>query len=271
QIPFTKPSTYNPENYEIYRRYLAAGGNLFEPHIKLPNHKTDLGSWHDLSGNLYGYNHSWPDGTYFQRDEIYQYHRDFIAGLYWFLCTDPSVPPALKDVWKSWGLAADEFTDNDGWPRSLYIRSGRRMISDYVITEADTQGRASLQDSIGVAWWPPDGHHVRRIIDGGVVRNEGFFFERNYVPFPISYRAITPKRSECTNLLVPAALSSSYVGYGSVRLEWTQMVCGQSAGLAAVQAVENQSEVQDVHYGSLRQSMIDAGQILQFDPGPRNN
>ncbi|MBT64836.1 MAG: xanthan lyase [Puniceicoccaceae bacterium] len=262
QLPFQKPVNYDPADYEIYRRYLAAGGTLFTPIIKLPQGKTDLGSWHDLSGNLYGYNHGWPDGTYAERQAIYDAHKDFIEGLYWFLCHDPAVPQALQAEWSKWGLAADEFTDNHGWPRSLYIRTGRRMLADYVITEAHTKGSDLAEDAIGVAWWPPDAHHTRRIVEDGVVRNEGFFFEHDYVPFPISYRAMTPKASECTNLLVPAALSSSYVGYGSVRLEWTQMVCGQSAALAAIEAIHANSAVQSINYPKLKQDLLDAGQIL---------
>ncbi|WP_269522766.1 FAD-dependent oxidoreductase [Coraliomargarita parva] len=263
QIPFQKPANYDPANYEIYRRYLAAGGTLFTPIIKLPKGKTDLGSWHDLSGNLYGYNHGWPDGSDAERQAIYDYHKDFIEGLYWFLCNDPAVPKSLQEEWSKWGLAADEFTDNDGWPRSLYIRTGRRMRSDYVITEAQTKGQEIAEDAIGVAWWPPDAHHTRRIVENGVVRDEGFFFEHEYVPFPISYRAMTPKPSECTNLLVPAALSSSYVGYGSVRLEWTQMICGQSAALAAVEAIEAKVDVQSIEYTKLRNRLLKAGQILE--------
>lgn len=266
KIPINKPDNYDPANYEIYRRYFAAGGSIYMPAARLPNGKTDLGSWHALSGNLYGYNHGWPDGTYAEREAIYQYHKDFIQGLYWFLSNDPAVPSSVRDEWSQWGLAADEFTDNGGWPRSLYIRSGRRMISDYVLTEAHTKGAVVAEDSIGVAWWPPDAHHARRIVEDGVVRNEGFFFEQNYTPFPISYRSLVPKRSECTNLLVPAALSSSYVAYGSVRLEWTQMVCGQSAGAGAVEALRAGVDVQDVEYNKLRPALLSGGLVLDV-PG----
>lgn len=263
RIIFSKPSDYDPTNYEIYRRYFRAGGTLYSPRANLPNGKTDLGSWHDLSGNLYGHSKGWPDGTYAEREAIYTYHRNFIQGLYWFLANDPAVPTAVREEWSKWGLAADEFTDNGGWPRSLYIRAGRRMISDYVITEAHTKGKTVAKDSIGVAWWPPDMHHARRIVRNGFAYNEGFVFAKDYKPFPISYRAIVPKSEECTNLLVPAALSSSYVAYGAIRLEWTQMVCGQSAGAAAVEALRTGTTVQEVKYPSLRKVLLDSGLVLE--------
>ncbi|NJL70288.1 MAG: FAD-dependent oxidoreductase [Candidatus Competibacteraceae bacterium] len=271
RFPFTKPPNYDPANYEIYRRYLHAGGTLYSPSANLPNGKTDLGSWHDLSGNLYGYSKGWPDGTYAGRKAIYDFHRSFIQGLYWFLANDPDVPASVRDTWSQWGLAADEFTDNDGWPRSLYIRAGRRMVSDYVITEAHTKGQITAMDSIGVAWWPPDMHHARRIVRDGFAYNEGFVFANDYVPFPISYRAIVPNRQECTNLLVPAALSTSYVAYGAIRLEWTQMVCGQSAGAAAVEALRNSLAVQDLDYASLRVALRAAGLILEVPATDAND
>ncbi|MEX2606662.1 MAG: FAD-dependent oxidoreductase [Kiritimatiellia bacterium] len=266
KIPFTQPADYDPVHYEIYRRYFAAGGSLYSPSANLPNGKTDLGSWHDLSGNLYGYSKGWPDGTYAEREAIYTYHRNFIQGLYWFLANDPDVPISVRDEWSKWGLAADEFLDNGGWPRSLYIRAGRRMVSDVVITEAHTKGEIVAADSIGVAWWPPDMHHARRIVRNGFAYNEGFVFAKDYVPFPISYGAIVPKSEECTNLLVPAALSSSHVGYGAVRLEWEQMVCGQSAGAAAVEALRTGVAVQEVDYASLRVALLASGLVLEV-PG----
>lgn len=269
RLPIEQPADYDPARYEIYRRYAAAGGTLYTPKENLPNGKTDLGSWHDLSGNLYGENHGYPDGTYTERDAIYEQHRRFIHGLYWFLAHDPDLPPSVREAWAPWGLAADEFLDNAGWPRSLYIRSGRRMISEYVITEAEVRGATDIKDSIGVAHWPPDLHHVRRIVRNGKAYNEGFVFDQDdWSPFPISYRAVTPKRQECDNLLVPAALSSSYVGYGSLRLEWTLMVLGQSAGAAAVEAQRHSCAVQEVDYACLRRQLLADGQILAAKKAP---
>ena len=280
KIPITAPEGYKASDYEIYRRFLAAGGTndwLDGPGSKNDDPKAkliDLGSWHELSGNYYGRNHGYPDGTYAERKKIYDDHRNYTQGLIHFLSTDPTVPEKIRDEWSKWGLCKDEFTDNGGWPRMLYLRSTRRMVSDYVITEADViarpQGKLQpappVEDPIGIAWWFVDLHAARTVIRDGHVYNEGAFINYgNYAPFGIPYRSIVPKRADCTNLLVPSALSSSYAGYGAVRLEWTYMVLGQSAGAAAVIALEKNLTVQELtgELGPLPPMKIHCGQLVE--------
>jgi len=264
------PEGFDPDEYEIYRRYFAAGGagSCFVPNALIPNRKTDLGSWHDLSANLYGYSHGWAAGTYAEREQILAYHRRFTHGLVWWLQNDPEVPDQLAAAWRPWGLPLDEFGDNGHWPRQLYVRNGRRMRSDWVVTEADTRkGDPKVaEDPVAVAFWPPDMHHARRIVRDGRVWNEGFVFGKggNWRPFGISYQAIRPKREDCLNLLVPSALSSSYVGYGAVRIEWTFMALGQSAGAAAALAGDAELPVQDLDYSRLERVLLDNGQVLRL-------
>lgn len=265
RIPFTRPEGYDRGQYEIYLRYLRAGGELFAPQARLPNGKTDLGSWHDLSANLYGMNHRYPSAGYAERERIYEEHRRFTAGLFYFLANDSEVAPATRARWQDWGLCKDEFTDNGGWPRALYVRDARRMVSGYVITEHHTRrfNFTPVEDPVAVAFWPPDTHHVRRIVKDGAAYNEGFVFGGDdWGPFGISYRAMTPRRAEAVNLLTPTCVSSSHVAYGAIRIEWTFMALGQAAGQAAVLALEQKAAVQDVPYPLLRERLLGAGQVL---------
>jgi uncharacterized Zn ribbon protein len=265
RIPITKPANYLPETYEIYRRYLAAGGKLFYPNVNRENGKTDLGSWHDLSANLYGENWKYPAGNYQVQDSLVNYHRDFTQGLIWFLQNDPAVDEDTRMQWKDWGLCHDEFTDNEGWPRRLYVRSPRRLVSDYVITQYHTSRDTpeSTNDPVAVAWWPPDTHHARRIVKDGKAYNEGFVFGGDdWRPFLISWKALVPKASECTNLITPTCLSSSYVAYGATRILPTFMILGQSAGAAAALAVDQNLAVQELPYETIRKELEKAQQIL---------
>jgi hypothetical protein len=262
-----KPDNYDPWTYEIYRRYLKAGGELFYPQTTRPNGKTDLGSWHDLSANLYGENWEYPEGNYATQERIIKYHEDFTRGLIWFLQHDPDVDAETRANWEGWGLCRDEFTDNEGWPRRLYIRSARRMVSEYIITEHHTRRNNPEQvaDPVAIAWWPPDTHHARRIVKDGHAYNEGFVFGGDdWRPFGISWRALIPLREECTNLISPTCSSSSYVAYGAIRILPTFMILGQSAGCAAVLALDSGKPVQDVDYMVFRENLIEHGQILEI-------
>ena len=108
-----------------------------------------------------------------------------------------------------------------------------------------------------------DSHVTQRYVDkSGHVRNEGNLGGRVPKPYPISYRALTPKRGQCDNLLVPLCMSASHVAYGSIRMEPVYMILGQSAGTAAAMAVEKNLAVQEVPYSALRERLLAGKQRL---------
>lgn len=270
RLPFYKPEGYQRNEYEIYLRYLKAGGKLYTPNANLPNGKTDLGAWHDLSHNLYGMNTEYPEGSYAKRKEILKYHETFTKGLFYFLATDPevnSLAPQLQQEWAKWGYANDEFTDNNHFPRMFYVRDARRMVSDYVITQhhVKPESPTPVEDPVCIAYWPTDVHSVRRIVRNGAAYNEGFVFGGKYwQPLPVSYRSMVPKKTECINLITPTCLSSSHIAYGAIRLEWTFMLLGQSAAIAAAQSIDHHLPVQDIKYVLLRPQLRKNSIILDI-------
>jgi len=268
RIPFEKPAGYEPAHYELQRRYLAAGGVIPPPRVVLPNGKTDVGAWHHLAANFTGWNHNYPTADDATRKRLLRASRDHIQGLYWFLANDPAVPETVRAQWAPWGRCRDEFTDNDGWPRVMYPRNGRRMVSDFVLTEAHVRKAdpEPVIDPVGLIWWPPDLHHARRVVKDGAVWNEGAVFdeskERDWIPCGIPYRALVPRSTEATNLLTPTCPSSSYVAYGAYRIEFTFMIAGQSAATAANLAIQQNVSVQDVPYPFLRDALLANRQVL---------
>ncbi len=88
------------------------------------------------------------------------------------------------------------------------------------------------------------------------------FGGNSWRPFGISYRALVPKRSECTNLLTPTCLSSSHVAFGAIRIEFTFMALGQACGTAAVLAIDSDRTVQEVDYARLRERLLHDHQII---------
>ncbi|MEZ4828673.1 MAG: FAD-dependent oxidoreductase [Bacteroidia bacterium] len=166
------------------------------------------------------------------------------------------------------GLSKDEFTDNSGWPRRLYIRSARRMVSGYVITEHHTR-RKILQ--LLTTLWPLPGGHPIHIMRGGLSKTGLLTMKDLYLAemtgvLSISWRALIPRRSECTNLITPTCPSSSYVAYGAIRILPTFMILGQSAGSAAAMIVDENIPVQELDYSLLRERLLDDGQILVIPP-----
>ncbi|THE13597.1 FAD-dependent oxidoreductase [Bacillus timonensis] len=265
RIPFPKPPSYNRDRYSLLLRYINAGvWDAMNLHTMLPNGKTDLNNYGGFSTDNIGMNYEWPDGDFETRERIFQDHFTYNLGLLYFLANDEQVPKVVRDEVSQWGLARDEFDETGHWPHQLYIREARRMIADYVMTDHNCLGDMTVNDSIGLASYQMDSHHVRRLIIDGRVYNEGDV-EIPISPYPISYRSIRPKVEDCTNLLVPVCLSSSHIAYGSIRMEPVFMILGQSAGAAAALAHKNQTTVQAIAYDQLKMELISFGQVLEWD------
>jgi hypothetical protein len=165
-----------------------------------------------------------------------------------------------------WGLCGDEFVDNGHWPREMYIREARRMVTDFVMTENHLRGLKPTRHSIGLGSYNMDSHNVRRYVDArGFARNEGDIQVSPGRSYEISYDAIVPRQREAQNLLVPVALSASHIAYGSIRMEPVFMILGQSAAAAAAIAVKERKDVQQVPYSKLRARLLQRGQILEAE------
>jgi hypothetical protein len=200
------------------------------------------------------------------RERIFQDHVNYQQGLMYFLGNDPQVPDTVGVKVRQWGLDPREFQQTGYWPHQLYVREGRRMVSDYVMTQANCESTTTAQDGIGLASYSMDSHFCQRVVveeDGTmVVRNEGGFGLGCPKPYPVSYRSIVPKRQECRNLLVPLCLSASHVAYGSIRMEPVFMILGQSAGTAAALAIDEGIAVQDLPYEQLKARLLEDKQKL---------
>jgi hypothetical protein len=304
KIPFPKPAGYDPGRYALLARFLnidpgikwvltCTTRSMTDGPVQLRN--GDCNNAGSFSTDYVGGNHRWPDGMYepgafstmppprrglpmpFRklyelRERIFQDHVCYQQGLMYFLANDPQVPEELRARVNQFGLDPQEFPKTGHWPHQLYVREGRRMVSSYIITQADCESKTTVDDSVGLASYAMDSHFCQRVpveADGKMtVRNEGGFGHPCPKPYPVSYRAIVPKKEECSNLLVPVCLSSSHVAYGSIRMEPVFMILGQSAGTAASIAIAQQLPVQDVDYTVLQEKLLAQKQIVNGARAP---
>jgi hypothetical protein len=266
--PFPRPVGYDPARYELLRRYLEAGvWDALWLNTPMPNGKTDLNNNGAVSSDNIGRNYEWPAGDYATRERIFQDHVTYQQGLLHYLANDPGVPAAVRAEVSAWGLPADEFGETGGWPHELYIREGRRMVADYVVTEHDCRWARVAPDPVGLASYTMDSHNCARVVVNGAARNEGDVQVPPAGPYGISYRAIVPARGQCANLVVPVALSASHIAFGSARMEPVFMVLGHAAASAAHLAIASGRAVQDVDYPTLRRGLLADGMVLSWPPG----
>jgi len=266
RIEIGKPDGYDSSRYELLLRLFEAQPNkrkLNDYFIfsKMPNNKTDINNRGGFSSDLIGMNYNYADGSYEKRAEIVKLHESYTKGLLYFYGHDKRVPQELRNEMSNWGYPKDEYRDNGHWSPQLYIRESRRMVGSYVMTQANCQGREVVNDGIGWAAYTMDSHNCQRIVVNGMVKNEGNVEVGGFGPYPVSYRSIIPKVTDCKNLLVPVCLSATHIAYGSIRMEPVFMVLAQSAAVAAGLAIDNKQSVQDVEVKKI-QAILKANPLL---------
>ncbi|HZJ14792.1 MAG TPA: FAD-dependent oxidoreductase, partial [Chthoniobacteraceae bacterium] len=269
RLPIAAPPGYGEANYELLGRLidarLAAGDSLtlasFMNIASMPNAKTDINNNGAFSTDFIGLNYDYPTASYSQREAIETAHKNYIQGFLYYLGHSSRVPSNVRSQMLSYGFCADEFQDSGGFGQ-IYVREGRRMVSDYVMLQQNCQGTRVAPDSIGLGSYTMDSHNCQRIVQGGVVKNEGDVQSGTPAPYPISYRSIVPRVGECENLLITFALSASHIGFGSARMEPVFMITSQSAATAAAFAIDDGVAVQAVSYPKLALQLQADGQAL---------
>jgi len=278
QVPITRPKDYDPARYELMRRFLMARKSLYKSIglplgiSRIPNGKTDINSGGSVSTNLPGASWEYPDADYKRRQEIWDEHLSYTKGLFYFLGHDPAVPEEIRDEMSRWGLPKDEFIDTDHWPHQLYIREGRRMLGEYVMTQHDLQTKRKKYDTIGMGGYNMDVREVQWIakeiywfpLPKRMVLMEGYF-SHPVEPYEIPYRCLLPPQAECNNLLVTSCVSASHMAYSSLRMEPQYMIMGQSAGVAGALAVKSQKPVHLIDIAILQQELRKQKQTLGLE------
>jgi hypothetical protein len=259
RLPIDPPDDFDEREFELLARYLDANGDdqpLGLVRDLLPNAKCDVNSIGPVSLNvLDGSNRDYLDGD---REAVREHHRRYTLGFLFFL--------AERGLLEGWGFPPDEF--DGGLPHQLYVREGRRMLGEHVLTEHDLLDTRPQADVVALGSYNIDVREVERTwrylpeyVRTPAVFNEGYLSVA-VRPYPIPYRSLIPRREHNERLLVPLCLSASQVAFASVRMEPTLLLLGQAAGTAAAQSARRGVAVQDVDVAALQDDLRDAGQVL---------
>ena len=278
-ISIEKPKDYNRENYlgviesekdsRKKRHHLKSQlvvndiNNYKIRGPRIPNNKI---SWND--GNLPEINHSYPEGDIDTRLLISKLHREHALGLLFFLQNDKEVPKNIRESSKKWGLAKDEFMDNENFPKEMYVREARRIVGKYIFTEQDASLSANFErtpihkDSIAIADWPMDSHECTMNRQSGSLYDGKVLLSEKTRPSQIPYRCLVPKGID--NLLVTICLSATHIGFGTIRVEPTLIQLGEVAGFASVISKEQDANVAKLETDYLQTQLVKNGFEISF-------
>jgi hypothetical protein len=245
-ILVTPPNPKDKDVYELLRRYVKAGYSFTWPHENFARGEL-------MTGTLPGMQLDYPDGDWTTCSGVWEGFINHVKTLSDF---------SGKEI----RLVSDCNEDTDGWP-FLYIRGGRRMTGEYVMTQQDIQLQTKPPTSIGLGYYPVDIYPNRLVVlADGTLAHEGNVWEHVAPgPYQLPYGAIIPKKQDCTNLLVPLCMSATHIAYSSIRMEATYMVMGESAGIAAAVAIRQGKAVQDIDRNELIDMIKKYGQKLEWD------
>ena len=135
---------------------------------------------------------------------------------------------------------------------TLGVRDTRRIMGEYVLTEADLRAGAKFDDVIvHDAWFFMDVHNIT---GGGQVLT-------NVPVYDIPYRCLIPLKID--NLLVAGrCISGTHKAQASYRIMSICMATGQAAGIAAALSTSQGITPRKLDYHEVQKVLIESGAVL---------
>ncbi len=114
----------------------------------------------------------------------------------------------------------------------LYKREARRLLGDYVLTQADVQNPRIHPDSLAFGCWYIDVHKPGGILARARPNRKPAWEDAGTIPYGIPLRSCYSRNVE--NLLMAGRpIGASYVAFSSTRVLRTGAIVGQGVGTAA--------------------------------------
>jgi hypothetical protein len=186
-----------------------------------------------------------PDGA--NPGTVWQDAIDQMIGRFWFLQTDQRVPAFMRKRTSQWGFVSDEFPNNSSLPYEIYVRSGYRLKSTFVITENYCSPTGSDEaDVVARASYGMDIHtEARWVTTPGIFYTDNGFnndplgtLARKTRNYGIPWRALKADPADCTNWIDILHYSQTAKAEGSGRMEPAFLYNGVAAGYIAARCLQ---------------------------------
>ena len=263
------PEVTEQKQYALHHRFLTdtlpemiAKDHLFHGHA-LPNHKR---SWN--ATNFPGAGKAYPEASWSQRNVIAKQHADHALGIMYFLQNDEAVPADIRMMAREWGLALDEFVDNENIPYQMYIREARRIYGRYTYSGQDCMQAPGLKrapinaDSVAITEFPLDSLACTTERQPGSLNDGQLFLMEISRPGQVPYRVMLPEQFE--NLLVPVTASVTHIAWGTIRQTPTLIQMCEAAGFAAVLAHQHSISPSKLAIDLLQRTLVKNGLMISF-------
>ena len=283
RLAFNKPPVYSREEFlslagDVKKAVhqgapgklpgMRTGIDVVVNNVVLPNGKVDANNQHMglLSTDLPEENWAWPAADWNWRDRYAARLKSYTLGLLYFASHDASLPDSFRNACLQWGFSADEYPDNDHFPRQVYVREGRRIEGVYLFTAHDALPLPSKErprihvSSITASHYTLDSHAAHKREDGKPAL-EGFL-SYDTKPYTVPYEVMLPKT--VSNLLCPVPVSATHIGFSTLRMEPCWMALGQAAGVAAFYMMDKKTTSQQVPISMLQATLLEQGATLIY-------
>ncbi|WP_080038488.1 FAD-dependent oxidoreductase [[Actinomadura] parvosata] len=279
RLPFPRPDGYDPALYGLLGQLITRRGitglSDIVTHTALlpPGDKYQTNQALFIGFDLPGASWDYPDGTWARREEVIAEHVRWHQGMLYWLANDPSLPESFRADTRAFGLPADEFADSPygaGFPHALYVREGRRMIGQYVLTQHDLRIPGNTKATPVCCWkYGIDCHIVQLYPEGehtivGEGPPSGTEYNEPADLYQIPAECLFPARGGIENVAVPVCFSASHVACLSARMEPNYGMLGEAAGELAAQSLRTGQAVQDYRYPDLAAALEEHGSVLSL-------
>jgi hypothetical protein len=256
QVKLTPSDKYDPSYLKTLEFQVPTG--VIKPNSKFGVNRPQLVGLHN----------KYVEGDWKTRREVINEHIRLTRDMIYYVQNDPLAPVSLRQAWQGWGLAKDEYVDNNNNPYEIYVRESRRLVGKHVYSENDLALHADYDrtplhaDSIGIIEWYQDCHACTSFRLPNSLDEGKMMLDMETFVGQLPYRCIVG--NEVDNLLVPVCVSTTHVAWGAIRLEPTWMQIGESAAYAILQSIKSKVKLPDIDTEVLTQTLAEKRSMVTF-------